>query len=117
MLKLADDAPMRLKDAAEQFGLTVGTLRAEADRGNLAIYKIGRCHYTTPADIKDMVEKCRVDQRGRGFTLTRNANSLSSETDRVSSALAAARETAERLKNSSRNISVKSIAPSHRLRP
>lgn len=105
-----------LKDAAQHFGFTVHTLRAEADRGRLTIYKIGKRYYTTPGDIRQMVEACRVDQKARGFTLTRSESSGSSETDRASSALAAARETALRLKNSSRSTSARSTGRNRQVR-
>jgi hypothetical protein len=105
-----DDDTITLKDAARHFGFSVYTLRTEADRGRLAIYKIGKRYYTTPADVKEMVRQCRVDQKAPDFTLTRSVRSTSSETERVSSALAAANETARRLKNSSRTTLGKSIA-------
>ena len=107
---ISDSDTITLRDAAQHFGFSVYTLRTEADRGRLVIYKIGKRYYTTPADIKEMVNQCRVDQKGRDFTLIRNANSGLSETERNSSALAAANETAQKLKNSSRNTLGKSIA-------
>jgi hypothetical protein len=113
---IGDSDTITLKDAAQHFGFSVYTLRTEADRGRLTIYKIGKRFYTTPADIKEMVSLCRVDQKARDFTSIRTANSGLSETERVSSALAAARETALKLKNSSRNTLGKSIALPHRAR-
>lgn len=107
---ISDSDTITLKDAAQHFGFTVWTLRAEADRGRLTIYKIGKRYYTTPADVKEMVQKCRVEQKGHGFTSTRNASSSLSETERVSSALAAANESALKLKNSSRNTLGKNTA-------
>lgn len=112
-----DDDTVTLKDASQHFGFSVYTLRTEADRGRLAIYKIGKRYYTTPADIKEMVRQCRVDQKAQGFTLIRTERSGSSETERASSALAAANETALRLKNSSRNTLGKSIARNRQARP
>ncbi len=112
-----DDDTITLKDAAQHFGYTVATLRAEAGRGRLAIYKIGKRLYTTPADIREMVKRCLVEQKGQGFTLIRNENNGSSETDRASSALAAANETALRLRNSSRNTSAISTGRNLRARP
>lgn len=103
-----DDDAITLKDAASHFGYTVSTLMAEAKRERLTIYKIGKRYYTTPADIREMVQKCRVEQKGRDFTLTRRGSSTSSETERASSALAAAQETALRLRSSSRNTSATS---------
>jgi DNA-binding transcriptional MerR regulator len=105
-----------LADAAQHFGFSVSTLRAEADRGRLTIYRIGRRLYTTPADIKEMVQQCRVDQKARGFISTRSVSNTSSETERASSALAAARETALKLKGSSRNTSVISIGRNRQVR-
>lgn len=112
-----DQDAITLKDAAQHFGFTVSTLRAEADRGRLTIYKIGKRLYTTPADIREMVNLCRVERRGRDFTLIRGDDSGSSETGRASSALAAANETVLRLKSSSRNTSAASTSPRRRARP
>ena len=106
-----------LKVAAADFGFSVSTLRGEAAKGRLTVYRIGRRLYTTPADIREMVNQCRVEPKARDFTLSRNENSTSSETDRASSALAAANEIALRLKNSSRNTLGKSIALPLRARP
>lgn len=114
---IQDSDTITLRDAAQHFGFTIWTLRAEADRGRLTIYKIGKRYYTTPGDVKEMIQRCRVDQKGRDFTLIRSANSSPSETERVSSALAAAKETALRLKNSSKNTLGKSIALPRRVRP
>lgn len=111
-----DDDTITLKDAAKHFGFSVYTLRTEADRGRLAIYKIGKRYYTTPADVKEMVQQCRVDQKAPASILIRSAANTSSETERASSALAAARETAQRLKDSSRNTLGKSISLSRRVR-
>lgn len=38
---IQDSDTITLKDAAQHFGFSVWTLRAEADRGRLTIYKIG----------------------------------------------------------------------------
>jgi hypothetical protein len=114
---IQDSDTITLKDAAQHFGFSVWTLRAEAERGKLTIYKIGKRFYTTPADIKEMIQQCRVEQKGRDFTSIRSENNSSSETARASSALAAASETAHRLKNSSRNTLGKNIALPRRARP
>ena len=111
-----DQDTITLKDAGQHFGFTVSTLRAEADRGRLTIYKIGKRYYTTPADIREMVRQCRVEQKAPAFTLIRNASNGSSETERASSALAAASETALRLKSISRNTLGTSTAPSRQVR-
>ena len=112
----SDTDAITLQDAAQHFGFTVLTLRAEADRGRLTIYKIGRRYYTTPGDIREMVTKCRVDQKARDFTSIRNARRGSSETANSASALAAANETVQRLKNISRNTSGRSMTPNQRAR-
>lgn len=111
-----DHDTITLKDAAQHFGFTVSTLRAEAKRNNLTIYKIGKRYYTTPSDIRTMVEKCRVDQKDQDFTLIRGASSGLSEMERASSAQAAAKEVMLRLRSSSRVTSVPSIAPNRRAR-
>ena len=110
-----DHDTITLKDAASHFGYTVSTLRAEADRGRLTIYKIGKKYYTTPADIREMVQKCRVDQKARDFTSIRSANSGLSETERSASALARAKETVAKLKGSSHGTSAISISRNHRV--
>lgn len=112
-----DDDTITLKDAAQHFGFSVWTLRTEADRGRLTIYKIGKRFYTTPRDVKEMIQRCRVDQKGRDFTLIKSAANSPSETERLSSALAAARESAEKLKNSSRSTLGRNIALPRRARP
>lgn len=111
-----DGDTITLKDAALHFGFSVYTLRTEADRGRLTIYKIGKRYYTTPADVKGMIQLCRVEQKALDFTSIRAANSGPSETDRHISALAAARESVERLKNSSRTTLGKNIALPRRAR-
>ena len=111
-----DDDAITLRDAAAHFGFKISTLRTEANRGRLTIYRIGNRFWTTPADIKEMVRRCRVEQKGHGFTLTRDDANGSSETARGLSALAAARETVLRLKSTSPNTSVTSIARSRQVR-
>jgi hypothetical protein len=103
-----DDDTITLRDAAKHFGFSVYILRTEAERGRLTIYKIGKRYYTTPGDVKDMVQQCRVDQKAPASISMRSAANMPSETERVSSALAAARETAQRLKSSSKSTLGKS---------
>src|ERR1035437_9266921 len=86
---MTDNDTITLKDAASHFGFTVYTLRAEAERGHLTTYKIGKRLYTTPADIREMVSKCRVDQKVRDFTLTQGEKLMLFETEPASSARAA----------------------------
>jgi hypothetical protein len=114
---IQDSDIITLKDAGQHFGFSVYTLRVEANNGRLVIYKIGKRFYTTPADVKEMVRRCRVDQKAPDFTLIQGGSSGLSETDRSLSALAAARETALRLKNSSKSTLGKSIARNRQVRP
>jgi hypothetical protein len=81
-----DTDPITLKDAGSHFGFTVSTLKAEAGRGRLTTYKIGKRLYTTPADIREMVNQCRVEQKARGSISTPSVRSGSSETARISAA-------------------------------
>jgi hypothetical protein len=53
-----DDEPIPLADACKLFPharLTVSTLRAEADRGRLEIFRLGKRDYTTPRAMNEMV--------------------------------------------------------------
>jgi Helix-turn-helix domain len=117
MTMFNDSDTITLKDAAEHFGLSVYTLRTEADRQRLRIYKIGKRYYTTPAEVKEMIQLCRADQKAHDFTLIRSDSSTSSATERSSSVLAAANLTANRLINSSRTTLGKSIPRNRQVRP
>ena len=116
MRALTDDAAITLRHAAEEYGFSLSTLKAEAGRGRLTIYRIGNKNYTTPADIREMVNQCRVERNPRAFTLTKPEGNGSSATDRASSARAAANETALMLRNSSRNTSAGSISRNRQVR-
>lgn len=64
MRPIADDQLLTLEHAAEIFlgdRKRVSTLRAEANRGNLVVSKIGRNYWTTLARLKEMDAKCRVE--------------------------------------------------------
>ena len=59
----ADDDPITLKEACEivfRNQCRVATLRAEAKRGRLTVFKIGRSYFTTLRNVREMVEMCRV---------------------------------------------------------
>jgi hypothetical protein len=111
-----EDHPITLNDAAQRFGFTVSTLKAEANRGRLTTYKIGKRLWTTPADLREMIQKCRVEQKAHDFILIRNESSGSSETDRASSARAAANETVLRLKNISASTAPKNMRLNRQVR-
>lgn len=85
--------------------LTPATLRAEARRGRLVIYRIGRRDYTTRADLDRMVQACRVNTEAPGSSSIAPATNGSSETAIATSAQIALAATLERLKNASRNTS------------
>ena len=105
---MSDDDAITLKDAARQFGFTVSTLRAEAGRRRLIIYKVGRTHYTTANHIREMVRQCRVEQKGHDFTSTPERGNGLSETARHSSAQAALNQTVTALKQGLPRISARS---------
>lgn len=86
-----DDDPITLNEACVVFRgtLTPSTLRAEADRGRLTIFKIGRRYYTTKHDVELMVSKCRDEAKAPGSTSTKNVEHGPSETERAQSARAA----------------------------
>ena len=90
--------------------LTPATLRAEARRGRLAIYRIGKRDYTRRSDLERMVQACRVNTEAPGSSSTDSATNGSSETDTKTSAQIALAATLERLKNASRNTSPASMS-------
>jgi hypothetical protein len=110
---MSDDDLITLPQACESFfagKIKVATLRAEAARGRLTLFRIGRRDFTTRRDLRRMVEKCRVEREAHTYTSTPKGAHGQSETEAVSSAQAAAKASVERLKLLSRNTSVTSIA-------
>jgi hypothetical protein len=100
---VADDEPLPLADACRLFPrarLTVSTLRAEAGRGRLEIFRLGKRDYTTPGSMREMVRLCQEENRRRVSTSMSRASSGSSATERTHAALAAAEETLRKLKAS-----------------
>jgi len=98
------DAPITLKEACElhfRNRVKVATLRAEAARGRLDIFRVGRADFTTIKDLREMERRCRDDDPRRASTSTRKDGNGSSATDRLSSARAALNQTVHRLKSSS----------------
>jgi hypothetical protein len=94
-----NDDPITLAEACKLFPrahLTVSTLRAEARRGRLSIFRIGRRDYTTASEMNAMVRKCSNEDR-RYSSITK---SNLSETQRAKSAINAISETIGRLKAS-----------------
>jgi hypothetical protein len=106
------DDPLRLEDAIKfgfpHGGMTVSGLRREATAGRLVIEKIANKQFTTLRAIEEMRKSCRVLQSppASGYVqqpMTENPCGSSLITG-SKLALAAARQIAQGLKNSSNNI-------------
>jgi hypothetical protein len=57
---MSQDTPIRLAEAAGKRGLTVSSLRTEARRGRLTVWRVAGKDWTSLAEIDRMFEKCRV---------------------------------------------------------
>ena len=72
----ADDAAIPLRDIPALFPelrFTLSTLRAEAGRGRLRVFRVGRRDYTTPADVRKMrysMFQFRHSLSGIGISIT-----------------------------------------------
>jgi hypothetical protein len=102
------ERPLTLKEAGDLYQLKISTLRAEAARGRLDIFRLGKRDYTTLQAMREMVRKCQEEGRRRACILTQGDGSGLSETERASSAQAALKETVTALKQSLPRISDKS---------
>lgn len=98
-----------LKQAVDRFfpegPLTVSSLRTEIRKGRLVVERIAGKIVVTEAAIGGMMERCREDQRGQGFTLedvAAESESGSSSGWDLKKAQAAARATVMALKENSR---------------
>lgn len=120
---MTDSAMIRLKEIPSHYptmALKVSTLRAERARGNLTTYLIGGREYTTLADMEEMFRRCAVTPKALASGSVPRAetdgdgshtpSSGLSGTVRGRSALAAALETAQKLRSNSRNTSQASSA-------
>ena len=85
-MMMSDDRPLTLREAAELYRVKVSTLRAEAARGRLDIFRLGKRDYTTLDSLKVMVRKCHDEDPRRAFTSTQNESNGLSETERLKSA-------------------------------
>jgi hypothetical protein len=66
MSNINDDAAIPLRDIPTLFPesrFKLATLRAEAARDRLKVFRVGRRDYTTLADIKEMIRLCRGADR------------------------------------------------------
>jgi len=116
---LLDADPITLTEASQvvlRGVVSVSALRAEIRRGNLAVERIGKNLYTTPAAIREMREKCRVKQHHQDSTseTTKAATSGSSATTAKIDELAALKASVTALKSGSLSTLHKST--SHDLR-
>ena len=73
-----DDEPITLAEARRLFPharLTVWTLRAEAHRGRLDIFRLGKRDCTTPRAMREMVKQCQDADHRRASTSMSRASS------------------------------------------
>jgi hypothetical protein len=118
--EIGPDDPITLKDAcriAFHDKIKVASLRAEAERGHLETFRIGKRDFTTLRNIKAMIERnqrCPPARKVPGFTSTKNDGNGLSDTANVSSARGALRETAKVLKKRCTNISPTVVNLKHR---
>jgi hypothetical protein len=108
MMDITDETELTLAEACRIFfrdKIKPASLRAEAKRGDLAIIRVGRHDFVTPAAIRDMRAKksCQESVNRPGSTSERTRAPGSSVTDRSQSAQAAVQTTAEALKRLSPN--------------
>jgi hypothetical protein len=104
-----DERPLTLKEASDLHRLKVSTLRAEAARGRLDIFRLGKRDYTTLESLRSMVRKCQDAARARASTSTGNESNGLSEMERASSAQVALKQTVVALRNGLPNISARNI--------
>ena len=102
------DALLTLKQACEEFAggkFSPATLRAEHGRGRLNLFKIGRQHFTTMADLREMQRLCLVPSPVPASGLTKSVKRGASSTAAAQSAQAAAKATFRALRSSSKRTS------------
>jgi len=108
---LIDTDPITLSEASKvvlRGVVSVSALRAEIRRGNLAVERIGKNLFTTPAAIREMREKCRVKPSLPASISDRTTEHGSSATESTVSELAALKASVTALKSGSLSISRKS---------
>jgi hypothetical protein len=101
---LIDSDPITLTEASKlvlRGVVSVSALRAEMQRGNLMTMRIGKNLFTTPAAIREMMEKCRVKPHRLASTSDRTIEPGSSETRSTASELAALNASVTALKSGS----------------
>ncbi len=113
MIQPEADDPITLQEACDlafRGTITIATLRAEAKRGTLEVFRIGRRDFTTLNAIREMRKRCPGARKAPASTLTPAVVNGLSETDRVSFALDALNQTTKALKSDSGNTSPANIA-------
>ncbi len=103
---IRDSDPITLTEASRvvlRGVVSVSALRSEIRRGNLAVERIGKNLYTTPAAIREMRDKCRVTQSHQDYTSDgmERQNPGSSATATKTDELAALKATVKALKGGS----------------
>ena len=104
------DEPITLADACKLLPhakLKLSTLRSEAARGRLEVFRLGRRDYTTPEAMRKMVRLCRENDPRRDCISTAQDNNGLSATGHVLSARAALNRTVTALKQGLPRISGK----------
>jgi hypothetical protein len=107
-----DERPLTLREAADLYRLKISTLRAEAARGRLDIFRLGKRDYTTLESLRIMVRKCRDADPRRASISTAPEQPGLSETARASCARDALNQTVLALRNGLPNISRKNTGHS-----
>lgn len=103
---IGEDDPITLQEAVDMVfrgTVKVSTLRVEALRGNVEIFKVGRRHFTTLRSVRGMMDKCREKRKARGSILTASANNGPSEMEQATTARVALNQTLQGLRRSLRN--------------
>lgn len=103
-----DEDPVTLQEACNivyRGAIKVSTLKLEAGRGNVDIFRVGRRWFTTLRSVREMRNRCQGKRKAPGSTLTESEGNGLSEMERVSSALVALSQTTRELKSASRNTS------------
>lgn len=113
---IGDDEPVTLAEASRiilRGIVSVSALRAEIRRGNLAVERIGKNLFTTPAAIREMRSKCRVMPNRQDYTSekTEGKASGSSETAAKTSELDALKASVRALKTGSLSTLRRSTPP------
>ena len=100
---LIDTDPITLGEASDLLRgiVTVAALRAEVKRGNLAVERIGKNLFTTPAAIREMREKCRVKPSLPASISAPTTEPGSSEIGNIANERAALKATAAALRSGS----------------